>query len=55
MIAQCTAENDLAVERRKCNDEIASLEQIMKGVFPNSFAFKPAIGTLIFVMFCLIK
>ena len=30
-IAQCTAENSVAVERRKCQEEIATLQQLMKG------------------------
>lgn len=30
-IAQCTAENDVAVEQRKCQEEIATVHQLMKG------------------------
>lgn len=30
-IAQCTAENDIAVEQRKCQEEIATVQQLMKG------------------------
>lgn len=30
-IAQCTAENDIAVEKRKCQEEIATVQQLMKG------------------------
>nr|XP_027227001.1 rab GTPase-binding effector protein 1-like [Penaeus vannamei] len=29
-IAQCTAENDIAVEQRKCQEEIATVQQLMK-------------------------
>ncbi|XP_076036235.1 rab GTPase-binding effector protein 1-like isoform X3 [Oratosquilla oratoria] len=29
-IAECTAENQVAVEKRKCNEEIATLQQILK-------------------------
>ncbi|CAL4060506.1 unnamed protein product, partial [Meganyctiphanes norvegica] len=35
-IAQCTAENDIAVEQRKCQEEIATLQQLMKEEVTNA-------------------
>ena len=46
-IAQCTAENDIAVEQRKCQEEIATVQQLMKGkVKLNSFAAQLVFRTL---------
>lgn len=39
-IAQCTAENDVAVEQRKCQEEIATVHQLMKGKRQCSFGGK---------------
>ncbi|KAK7080238.1 Zinc ion binding [Halocaridina rubra] len=35
-IAQCTAENDIAVEQRKCQEEIATFQQLMKEEVANA-------------------
>ncbi|XP_064090449.1 rab GTPase-binding effector protein 1-like isoform X2 [Macrobrachium nipponense] len=35
-IAQCTAENDIAVEQRKCQEEIATVQQLMKEEVANA-------------------
>ncbi|KAK8376557.1 hypothetical protein O3P69_009875 [Scylla paramamosain] len=35
-IAQCTAENDVAVEQRKCQEEIATVHQLMKEEVANA-------------------
>ncbi|XP_037803987.1 rab GTPase-binding effector protein 1-like [Penaeus monodon] len=35
-IAQCTAENDIAVEQRKCQEEIATVQQLMKEEVTNA-------------------